>query len=125
MGAGKLSIIFIFLCQFSFFLQSSCNLFVYTYTLIDYFAPYLRYIISLQNTIYVQKIIKLDLDMKHLIDGSLHGKILEFSTKIRTRNVNHGIDTIISPLILQSEASLLLNGLVIFFHGKKRRSLCQ
>ncbi|KAL6443318.1 hypothetical protein ACFW04_002895 [Cataglyphis niger] len=60
-----------------------------------------------------QKIIKLDLDMKYLTNGSLHGHILEFSTEIRTRSVNHGTRMIKSWLTLHSEASLLLNGKTI------------
>lgn len=55
---------------------------------------------------------KLDLDMRHLTDGSLHGRVLEFSTKIQTHSINHGTYIIKSPLTLQSEASLLLNGSV-------------
>jgi len=64
-------------------------------------------------TNFLQKVVKLDLDMKYLINGSLHGQILEFSTEIRTRSINHGTHIIKSPLTLQSEASLLLNGSVI------------
>ncbi|XP_011336748.1 integrin alpha-PS3 isoform X2 [Ooceraea biroi] len=57
-----------------------------------------------------KKVVKLDLDMKYLTNGSLHGRVLEFSTEIRTRSVNHGTHIIKSPLTLQSEASLVLNG---------------
>ncbi|XP_011863449.1 PREDICTED: integrin alpha-PS3-like isoform X2 [Vollenhovia emeryi] len=57
-----------------------------------------------------QKVVKLDLDMRHLTDGSLTGQVLEFSTEIQTRSRNNGTHMITSPLTLQSEASLLLNG---------------
>ncbi|XP_011255360.1 integrin alpha-9 [Camponotus floridanus] len=57
-----------------------------------------------------QKIVKLDLDMKHLTDSSLHGHILEFSMEIRTRSVNHGMHIIKAWLTLYSEVSLSLNG---------------
>jgi len=50
--------------------------------------------------------------MRYLINGSLHGRVLEFSAEIRTRSVNHGTRIIKSLLTLQSEASLLLNGSV-------------
>ncbi|XP_029667439.1 integrin alpha-4-like isoform X1 [Formica exsecta] len=60
-----------------------------------------------------QKVVKLDLDMRHLTDSSLHGRILEFSTEIRTRSVNHGTRMIKSWLTLHSEASLSLNGKTI------------
>ncbi|XP_014481090.1 PREDICTED: integrin alpha-9-like [Dinoponera quadriceps] len=56
------------------------------------------------------KIVKLDLDMRHLTDGSLHGHVLEFITEIQTRSVNRGTRTIKSSLTLQSEAFLSLNG---------------
>ncbi|EFN76848.1 Integrin alpha-PS3 [Harpegnathos saltator] len=56
------------------------------------------------------KVVKLDLDMRHLTDGSQHGRVLEFITEIRTRSVNHGTRTIKSSLTLQSEAFLTLNG---------------
>jgi len=52
--------------------------------------------------------------MRYLTNGSLHGRVLEFSTEIRTRSVNHGTRIIKSLLALQSEASLLLNGSVSF-----------
>ncbi|XP_072751774.1 integrin alpha-9 isoform X2 [Anoplolepis gracilipes] len=57
-----------------------------------------------------QKIVKLDLDMRHLTDSSLHGRILEFFAEIQTRSVNHGMQMIKSSLTLYSEASLSLNG---------------
>lgn len=57
--------------------------------------------------------------MKYLTDGSLHGRILEFSTEIRTYSVNHGTRMIKSWLILHSEASLLLNGSVSFQEKEK------
>ncbi|KYN30945.1 Integrin alpha-PS3 [Trachymyrmex septentrionalis] len=60
-----------------------------------------------------QKVVKLDLDMRHLTNGSLHGQVLEFFTEIRTRSTNNGTHMIKSPLILQSEAFLLLNGKAI------------
>ncbi|XP_018358282.1 PREDICTED: integrin alpha-PS3-like isoform X1 [Trachymyrmex cornetzi] len=60
-----------------------------------------------------QKVVKLDLDMRHLTNGSLHGQVLEFFTEIRTRNTNNGTHMIKLPLILQSEAFLLLNGKAI------------
>lgn len=63
---------------------------------------------------------RLDLDMKHLTDGSLHGQVLEFSAEIRTHSTNHGMFMIKSPLILQSEASLLLNGSVHFEEKKEQ-----
>ncbi|XP_011057896.1 PREDICTED: integrin alpha-PS3-like [Acromyrmex echinatior] len=60
-----------------------------------------------------QKVVKLDLDMRHLTNGSLHGQVLEFFTEIRTRSTNNGTHMIKSLLILQSEAFLLLNGKAI------------
>ncbi|XP_011701218.1 PREDICTED: integrin alpha-3-like [Wasmannia auropunctata] len=60
-----------------------------------------------------QKVVKLDLDMRQLIDGSLHGQVLEFFTEIRTRSTNHGTNMIKSSLTLQSEAFLQLNGKAI------------
>lgn len=69
---------------------------------------------------FLQKIVKLDLDMKHLTDSSLHGHILEFSMEIRTRSVNHGMHIIKAWLTLYSEVSLSLNGSV-FFRKKKRK----
>ncbi|KAL6254197.1 hypothetical protein P5V15_014819 [Pogonomyrmex californicus] len=62
---------------------------------------------------YEQKIVKLDLDMKYLTNGSLHGQVLEFLMEIQTHSVNHGMHMIKSPLILQSEVSLFLNGKAI------------
>lgn len=59
--------------------------------------------------------------MKHLTDSSLHGRILEFSMKIRTRSVNHGMHIIKAWLTLYSEASLLLNGSVSFRKKKEKR----
>jgi hypothetical protein len=52
--------------------------------------------------------------MRYLINGSLHGRVLEFSAEIRTRSVNHGTRIIKSLLTLQSEVSLQLNGSVSF-----------
>ncbi|KAG5330741.1 ITA9 protein, partial [Acromyrmex charruanus] len=60
-----------------------------------------------------EKVVKLDLDMRHLTNGSLHGQVLEFFTEIRTRSTNNGTHMIKSLLILQSEAYLLLNGKAI------------
>ncbi|KYM88635.1 Integrin alpha-PS3 [Atta colombica] len=60
-----------------------------------------------------QKVVKLDLDMRQLTNGSLHGQVLEFFTEIRTRSTNNGTHMIKSSLILQSEAFLLLNGKAI------------
>ncbi|KAH0945019.1 hypothetical protein HN011_005493 [Eciton burchellii] len=60
-----------------------------------------------------KKVVKLDLDMRYLINGSLHGRVLEFSAEIRTRSVNHGTRIIKSLLTLQSEVSLQLNGKAI------------
>ncbi|XP_071627981.1 integrin alpha-5-like [Temnothorax longispinosus] len=59
---------------------------------------------------YEEKVMRLDLDMKHLTDGSLHGQVLEFSAEIQTHSVNHGMYMIKSLLTLQSEASLSLDG---------------
>lgn len=50
--------------------------------------------------------------MKHLTNGSLHARVLEFSTEIKTRSVNRGTRVIKSLLTLQSEAFLFLNGSV-------------
>ncbi|KAG5327232.1 ITA3 protein, partial [Pseudoatta argentina] len=60
-----------------------------------------------------EKVVKLNLDMRHLTNGSLHGQVLEFFTEIRTRSTNNGTHMIKSLLILQSEAYLLLNGKAI------------
>ncbi|XP_018399144.1 PREDICTED: integrin alpha-9-like [Cyphomyrmex costatus] len=60
-----------------------------------------------------QKIVKLDLDMRHLTNGSLHGQVLEFFAEIRTRSTNNGTHKIKSLLTLQSKAFLLLNGKAI------------
>ncbi|XP_018304279.1 integrin alpha-8 [Mycetomoellerius zeteki] len=60
-----------------------------------------------------QRVVKLDLDMRHLTNGSLHGQVLEFFTEIRTRSTNNGMHMIKSSLTLQSEAFLLLSGKAI------------
>lgn len=67
-----------------------------------------------------QKIVKLDLDMRQLTDGSLHGQVLEFTTEIRTRSVNRGTREIKSSLTLQSEAFLSLNGLVYILYTREK-----
>lgn len=58
--------------------------------------------------------------MRHLTDGSSHGRTLEFSAQIQTRSTNYGIHTIKSKFTLQSEASLSLSGLVLFRRREKR-----
>jgi len=65
--------------------------------------------------------VKLDLDMRQLTNGSLHGQVLEFFTEIRTRSTNNGTHMIKSSLILQSEAFLLLNGSVYI---RKKERIC-
>ncbi|XP_020292418.1 integrin alpha-PS3-like isoform X2 [Pseudomyrmex gracilis] len=60
-----------------------------------------------------QKIVKLDLDMRYITDGSLHGTVLNFSAEIKTRSVNHGMHKIQLSLALISEASSSLNGKAI------------
>lgn len=62
----------------------------------------------------------LDLDMRYLTDGSLHGRVLEFTTEIRTRSMNRGTRIIKSLLTLQSEAFLSLNGSVYIYYVGER-----
>lgn len=62
----------------------------------------------------LQKSIILDLDMKHLINGSLHNHKLNFNITIKTRSTNQGTVNINKTLNLISEVSLSLNGFVVF-----------
>ncbi|XP_076177580.1 integrin alpha-8-like isoform X2 [Ptiloglossa arizonensis] len=57
-----------------------------------------------------EKSIILDLDMKHLINGSLHNHKLNFNITIKTRSTNQGTVNINKTLNLISEVSLSLNG---------------
>ncbi|XP_053990457.1 integrin alpha-8-like isoform X2 [Hylaeus volcanicus] len=57
-----------------------------------------------------EKNITLDLDMKHLINGSLHGHELYFNVTIKTRSTNQGTVNLRKTLNLASEVSLSLNG---------------
>ncbi|XP_054005734.1 integrin alpha-8-like isoform X2 [Hylaeus anthracinus] len=61
-----------------------------------------------------EKNITLDLDMKHLINGSLHGHELYFNVTIKTRSTNQGTVNLRKTLNLASEVSLSLNGSVFF-----------
>ncbi|XP_043256911.1 integrin alpha-9-like isoform X2 [Colletes gigas] len=57
-----------------------------------------------------EKTITLDLDMKHLIRGSLHEHKLNFDIVIKTRSMNQGTLNITKTLDLANEVSLSLNG---------------
>ncbi|KAG7199784.1 hypothetical protein KM043_000447 [Ampulex compressa] len=57
-----------------------------------------------------KKSIRLDLDMRHLTNGSLHGHTLRFVLRIKTRSANVGIEESSVSLALRSELSLALNG---------------
>ncbi|XP_031839454.2 integrin alpha-PS3-like isoform X1 [Nomia melanderi] len=57
-----------------------------------------------------EKNIILDLDMKNLIDDSMHDYKLNFYITIKTRSTNEGMTNITKTLKLVSEVSLSLNG---------------
>ncbi|XP_031775383.1 integrin alpha-5-like isoform X3 [Apis florea] len=57
-----------------------------------------------------EKNVKLDLDMRYLINGSLYDHKLYFYITIKTRSINHGMTSIIKTLNLVNEVSLSLHG---------------
>lgn len=57
-----------------------------------------------------EKNVKLDLNMRYLINGSLHDHKLYFYITIKTRSINHGMTSIIKTLNLVNEVSLSLHG---------------
>ncbi|CAK9807089.1 Integrin alpha-8 [Anthophora quadrimaculata] len=57
-----------------------------------------------------EKSIKLDLDMRHLINGSLYDHKLYFNVAIKTNSINRGTTYINKTLNLMSEVSATLHG---------------
>lgn len=60
-----------------------------------------------------KRTVRLDLDMRNLVDGSLHGKELHFFASIETRSANDGTANITKVLKLVSEVALSLDGRAI------------
>ncbi|OAD59083.1 Integrin alpha-4 [Eufriesea mexicana] len=57
-----------------------------------------------------EKSVKLDLDMKHLINASLYDHKLDFQITIQTRSINRGMKHVVKSLNLVNEVSLSLHG---------------
>lgn len=63
-----------------------------------------------------QRSVKLDLDMKHLINASLYEHKLDFHITIQTRSINRGTKGVVKSLNLVNEVSLSLHGFVLCRH---------
>ncbi|XP_046144309.1 integrin alpha-9-like isoform X1 [Osmia bicornis bicornis] len=78
----------------------------------DTFKEHLLVICEAGNPIWEreEKNVKLDLDMRHLINDSIHDYKLNFHARINTRSINFGTKNINKTLNLVNEVSLSLHG---------------